>query len=76
MAAHAKNPPTRMRQDALKHVPFYKFFRMDVLHCFSSRSRAKIMETNLIEQESARGPNGYNTSPGHRQDYVWIRLNQ
>jgi hypothetical protein len=59
--AHARNPPRRMKADALQYQPFAEHFHCQRLGYRTSSHAADRAERALIRLYDATGPKGYNT---------------
>ncbi|EFJ52086.1 hypothetical protein VOLCADRAFT_103093 [Volvox carteri f. nagariensis] len=62
--AHARNPPSRMKEDASRYQPFHDHFSLTRLMSTANPALAQRMEAFYIAQFKARGPGGYNVLCG------------
>ena len=62
---HRRDPPQRMRKDALQFKPFEDHFHLSVLAETTSERQCKRLEAHHIRLHEACGPNGYNIMKGH-----------
>ncbi|EFJ52721.1 hypothetical protein VOLCADRAFT_85992 [Volvox carteri f. nagariensis] len=62
--AHARNPPSRMKDDARCYQPFRDHFTLTRLMSTANPALAQKMEALYIAQFKARGPGGYNVLHG------------
>ncbi|EFJ53078.1 hypothetical protein VOLCADRAFT_85989 [Volvox carteri f. nagariensis] len=62
--AHARNPPSRMKDDAHRYQPFRDHFTLTRLMSTANPALAQKMEALYIAQFKARGPGGYNVLHG------------
>ncbi|EFJ52483.1 hypothetical protein VOLCADRAFT_86626 [Volvox carteri f. nagariensis] len=62
--AHARNPPSRMKDDARHYQPFRDHFTLTRLMSTANPALAQKMEALYIAQFKARGPGGYNVLRG------------
>ncbi|EFJ50061.1 hypothetical protein VOLCADRAFT_89037 [Volvox carteri f. nagariensis] len=62
--AHARNPPSRMKEDASRYQPFHDHFLLTRLMSTANPALAQRMEAFYIAQFKARGPGGYNVLCG------------
>ncbi|EFJ49398.1 hypothetical protein VOLCADRAFT_89789 [Volvox carteri f. nagariensis] len=58
--AHARNPPSRMKDDACCYQPFRDHFTLTRLMSTANPALAQKMEALYIAQFKAQGPGGYN----------------
>ncbi|EFJ39970.1 hypothetical protein VOLCADRAFT_100293 [Volvox carteri f. nagariensis] len=63
-APHARNPPSRMKDDARRYQPFRNHFTLTRLMSTANPALAHKMEAFYIAQFKARGPGGYNVLHG------------
>ena len=60
---HARQPPHRMREDAMQYQPWESHFVLDIVQTVRSE-HANNAERALVAKFDSTGPSGYNTVKG------------